>query len=264
MTNLSEKQHWDGVHRDNGKILGKLLRFPIVKSILIWFHNWEFYTICSKYINPSYKNIFEIGCAPGNYLIKFHELFWLHPSGIEYSEPGVRVLEQNFKANNIDADIIHGDFFDTKFLSENEWKYDIVYSMGFIEHFDDPRSVIENHFRITKKDGLVIIVIPNLSYFNKIMTEKTILDIHNRTIMNIDVLRKLFDGYTIISGSYLGWFFNFGLFQYKNPILEKVRLIFFIFQRLLVDPIIMLLYKLWINLSNKYTSPSLMIICKKN
>lgn len=264
MTNLSEKQHWDDVHINNGVILKNLLRFPIIKNILIWFHNWEFYKICSKYIEPNHKNVFEIGCAPGNYLIKFHELFGLHPSGIEYSEPWVKVLEENFSTNNIEANIISWNFFDANFLNSNEWVYDIVYSIGFIEHFDDPSVSIDNHFKITKKWWLVVIVIPNLSYLNKVLTEKSILDIHNLGIMDIEILKKKFDKYEVVEYWYLWWLFNIWLFSYKNRILEKIRFTFFIVQRLFIDPIFMILYKIWINFSNKYTSPSLIIVCKKN
>ncbi len=264
MTNLSEKHHWDSVHKNNGMVLKNLLKFPIIKDILIWFHNWEFYKICSKYIKPAYQNIFEVGCAPGNYLIKFHELFWLHPNGIEYSEPWIQVLKENFTSNHIDANIIPWDFFDPHFLETNEWLYDVVYSMGFIEHFDNPSISIENHFKIAKKWGLVIVVIPNLTGINKVFTEKAILDIHNLSIMDNEVMKSLFEKYEILESWYLGWLFNIGLFCYKNPILEKIRFFFFMIQRLFIDPIYMILYKIWINFSNKYTSPSLIVVCRKN
>lgn len=263
MTRLSDKQHWDDVHVNNGKILEKLLRFPLIRSILIGFHNFEFYKRCSQYITSEQKDVFEIGCAPGNYLLRFHELFWLTPGGIEYSEPGIQVLDKNFSSQGIEAKFIHGDFFDESFLESHRDMHDIVYSMGFIEHFDDTRSVIDKHFTITKPGWLVIIVIPNLSYLNKCMTEKAILDIHNRAIMNIETFRWLFEWYDMLWSGYIGWFFNLGLFQYKSPVPEKIRLVFFVFQRLLIDPIMILLSKVWIHITTRYTSPSLMMICRK-
>ncbi len=260
---LSEKEYWDGVHKDKSVTTRSFFKLPGIKNIVMWFNNREFYRICKKHFKKEYKNIFEVGCAPGNYLINFNELFGLQANGIEYSQDWVNILNKNFKKNNIQWNVIHWDFFDKKFLEENKEKYDIVYSLWFIEHFDNPQEAIDNHFKIAKKWWLVIITMPNLHYWNKYLTKKNILDIHNLNIMKLDVLKKLLKEHNIIKLKYFWWLFNIWLFSYSNIFIEKTRFILFILQRLIFDPISIILYKLGINLSNKYTSPGIIVICKK-
>lgn len=257
MTNLSEKKHWNTIHKN------KSISFLNIFSFFEWIQNYEFFKICSNNINNTYNSVFEVWCAPWNYLIKFNKKFNLNINWIEYSEEWIIITKNNFKINNIKSNIIHWDFFDNDFLKNNYEKYDIVYSIWFIEHFDDPSITIDNHFKITKKWWLVVISIPNLSYLNKCLSPKKILNIHNLEIMNLIKLKQYFLKYNIIELKYSWWLFNFWLFYYKNPILEKIRFLLFIIQRLIFDPIFILLFKLWIDLSNKYTSPQILIICKK-
>lgn len=261
---LSEKKYWDSVHKDKSVTTRRFFRLPGIKNIVMWFQNWQFYRICKKYIKKEYKNIFEIWCAPGNYLINFYKLFWLHPNGIEYSKDWVNMLYKNFERNNIKANIIHWDFFDKAFLESHKEAYDVVCSLWFIEHFNNPKEAIENHFKITKKWWLIIIVIPNLYYWNRYLTEKNILNIHNLHIMKLDVLKDVLKKHNIIKIKYFWWLFNIWLFSYKSKFLEKIRLFFFVLQRIIIDPISMMLCKIWIDLSNKYTSPSIIVICKKD
>lgn len=265
MTRLSDKSHWDHVHETASFTFQESLnRFPIFRFFSLGFSNWEFFHLVKKHLHGKELNTFEIGCAPGNYLVKFHQLFGLSPAGIEYSDAGVEVLKQNFSKNHIDAELIHGDFFDDSLIEKNKEKFDIVYSLGFIEHFDDPSDCIKRHFELTKKWGMVVVVIPNLQHLGGVLTEENVLAIHNRNIMHLDVFKNFFKGYAIEEARYFWGFFNTGLYFYKNPILEKIRFIFFLFQRFILDPISWLLYKIGINLSNKYTSPSLIVIARKD
>lgn len=262
---LSEKKYRNSVHKNKSVMTKSVFSLPIIKHIVVWFHNWELYSICKKYFKKDYKNIFEVWCAPWNYLIQFHKIFWLFPNGIEYTKDGFDILKKNFRENNITSNLIYWDFFDKQFLTNNKEKYDITYSLWFIEHFSNPKEAIENHFTITKKWGLVVLTMPNLYYLNKYLTEKGILNIHNLSIMNLDVLRNsLLKEYNILELKYFGGLFNIGQFSYRNKFLETIRFILFVFQRILIDPLFILLSLFWISLSNKYSSPSIIVICKKN
>ena len=42
-----------------------------------------------------------------------------------------------------------------------EASFDLVYSLGVIEHFEDARSIVEKHLFLTKPGGRVVISIPN-------------------------------------------------------------------------------------------------------
>lgn len=96
MKELSEKSYWDGVHRDKSIIIKSLIKMPFIDWFLVGFHNWQFYRYVRKYLKKGYKNIFEVGCAPGNYLLQFASRFDLDPAGIEYSGDGVEATKKNF------------------------------------------------------------------------------------------------------------------------------------------------------------------------
>lgn len=256
-TPLSKNKYWDNIHKD------KSLRFANIWVILEGLQNFEYFHTIKKYLKADYKNIFEVWCAPWNYLIRFHKRFWLSPNWIEYAHAWFEKTIDNLKINNIEWNIIFGDFFDKNFLLENKEKFDVVYSIWFIEHFEKVDEVIANHFAITKNWWLVIIAIPNLQYINGCFAEKSMLNIHNLAIMDIEVLHKYFHEYEILEIKYIGWLLNIGLLHYKNPLIEVVRFSLFILQRLLLDPVFILLRQIGINLSNKYSSPQILIVCRK-
>jgi SAM-dependent methyltransferase len=139
--------------------------------------------------------IFEIGCAPGKWIGHLSIANKLVPCGIEYSPLGQKATLKNFEILNIKAgDLYIGDFFKI----EPEAKYDIVMSLGFIEHFEDPGIVIERHLQWLKSGGLLILGIPNFTGLYKwaqYILDKTLLDKHNLSIMNesyfLDIATRL-------------------------------------------------------------------------
>ncbi len=251
------KAHRDYVHTDQSKI--KVKTWPIFEGR----QNHEFFDICKKYLQGNtYKTLFEIGCAPWNYLIRFLEKYWYTPYGIEYSEQGYKRTVENLFSYKTKGEIFYGDFFDKEFIKNNKERYDVILSLGFIEHYDDPSEAIQNHFELAKKGGLVIITIPNLNGLNKTFVPQHIIDIHNTSIMNKHALKKLFAPYNVVTIQRYGGPINSWLYFYKNKLLETIRLAFFWFQRLIFDPIMILLYKLGIK-CNGNSAPQWIIICKK-
>ena len=101
----------------------------------------------------------EIGGAPGRYLAHFHREHGYSVHALEYSRVGAELARRNFELLGIDAGVTHGDMFDPEVELP---RFDIVYSLGLIEHFDDPVAVAEAHLRFAKPGGLLIVGAPNL------------------------------------------------------------------------------------------------------
>lgn len=150
-----------------------------------------------RFLDKGNKKILEIGCAKGKQLIHFSKEFGYEVCGIDYSEKGVELAKQNLKIAGVEGTILCEDVFQTSFKEES---FDIVYSMGLIEHFEDPSEIIDTHIKLLKKGGTLIITIPNfkdsLSFtLNKIRgKEKTLLETHNLSIMDKKVLSELLQG----------------------------------------------------------------------
>lgn len=269
MKKLAEKEYWDLVHKGN-------FNDNINKSFLIksWvkkqtrdysnFLIWE--VIIPKYLpkNNNFK-IMEIGCAPGKYLINFYKQFGYEPYGVEYSEKGVEITKKNFLSNNLNSDnIIHADFFDSDFQTNNKNKYDVIFSRGFIEHFDNVKGVVNLHKNLLNKNGYMVVMIPNLNGLNKIFAKilnKKSYDLHNTEIMDKNIFSKLFldNNLEEIYCNYVG-LFSFGLFNTN----KKWKYILWRLLLLVQRPFDFLLRILRLDyLRNKYLSPYLIFIGRK-
>jgi 2-polyprenyl-3-methyl-5-hydroxy-6-metoxy-1,4-benzoquinol methylase len=153
------------------------------------------------------KSFIEIGGFPGLYAAYFYN------NGI----PDVTLLDfhmnrdvvRNFERINRlppnSIQCIHSDFFD--FSSEK--KYDVVFSSGFIEHFEDTADVIRRHVELMSEQGQLLIVIPNFLGLNgKIQQrfDRENLDAHNLRSMDIACLKQIMQTFDLqdLSVDYLG------------------------------------------------------------
>jgi 2-polyprenyl-3-methyl-5-hydroxy-6-metoxy-1,4-benzoquinol methylase len=158
-------------------------------------------------VDPS-LSILEIGGAPGEYLVYMSKKFGYSVNSMDYSSIGNKKTRETFEINRIPITIFEKDLFSS---NEGLPLFDIVYSLGFIEHFDNPKSIIAKHLEVLKPGGIILIGVPNLSgiyhVFLKHLSpshDKT----HNLRIMDIrcwDQFEKDFN-LTRIFQSYVGGF----------------------------------------------------------
>ncbi len=270
MKKLAEKEYWDSIYKKiNNKDNGRFSKFKeYIKNITRDYSNFIMWDVLiSKYLpQKDGLKIIEIGCAPGKYLINFNKKFAYEPYGVEYSEKGVQITKENFiKAELNPENIIHRDFFDPSFESEYKEKFDIVFSRGFIEHYDDVKLVVDKHLKLIKRGGYVIISIPNLSGLNKLLAKFLNLasyNLHNTSIMDKNIFIKLFDDEKIdrLYFDYVG-IFSFGLFNTNSKFKYYLYRLLLLIQR----PFDLLLRILFGNnlLKSRYSSPYLLFIGKK-
>lgn len=130
----------------------------------------------------------EIGCAPGKMLSWVAGVLGAHVSGLDLSDPGIRVARKLFAELGLSADLRRENVFETSFAEES---FDVVYSAGVIEHFEDPSDLVRIHTRLVKPGGLALITIPNLrGLYGRLASQET-LDIHNLDIMTPAAMRRL-------------------------------------------------------------------------
>jgi len=148
----------------------------------------------------------EIGCHPGSWLWYFNELFGYKVSGVEYVEWCAAETQEALEASGVSAEIIHADFFDIS-GPDCSRQWDIVFSAGFVEHFDDVTDVIQRHGNVCRPGGYVVILIPNHtgiygSIMKRVAPEKHA--VHN--LMGLDCLVSgvVQSGLPTIAAEYLG------------------------------------------------------------
>ena len=113
--------------------------------------------LCKEKINGK---VLECGCFPGKWLAWFNKELNMQPYGIDTlpSEQTISFLKNhNIKAQIKQADVRKIPFKDNYF--------DVVYSFGLIEHFDDHKALIKEMARVLKKDGILITSWPNTLKF---------------------------------------------------------------------------------------------------
>lgn len=125
----------------------------------------------------SAESIIEVGCAPGAWLRYMAEEFNLQISGIDYSEVGVQLTRENLSQAQLDVELLQLDFMEDALPKE---RWDVAYSMGFIEHFTDLDEVIARHARLVKPGGKVIVFAPNLK--SAVGRAKGIIDAKNMAL----------------------------------------------------------------------------------
>ncbi len=132
----------------------------------------------------SYLKVLEIGGANGNFLKNIYCLGNCRIASIDFSKKGNKLLKENLEKDNIEPyKIITADVLNYSVKD----KFDIVYSLGFIEHFNNPELVIKSHLKFLKKNGLLILGLPDLSNLNGILLKNLDRDFynkHNIKIMN--------------------------------------------------------------------------------
>ena len=105
----------------------------------------------------------ELGGAPGKYLAYMHRTFGYQVSCLDDSARGCEASRENLRLLGIPGTVIEGDLFDDDLTLP---RFDVVYSLGLIEHFTDPALAVERHVRLLKQGGLLVLGVPNFQGIN--------------------------------------------------------------------------------------------------
>jgi len=136
---------WKGINR---------VSFDVNKTPYIWSY---YERLLGRY-NFKSKKILEFGCGTGiNSTImasKGAKLVFY-----DSSRQALGLVKKNLDALSLDAELVHGDVFDSDFDRE----FDLVHSEGLVEHFLEPRrqEIVDIHARAVKNGGNLLIIVPH-------------------------------------------------------------------------------------------------------
>lgn len=224
-TKLSEKSYWDAILS-----AAKLPLRVKMKQYSPWLIN-TFFSETLKTTN--YRTLLEAGAGSSAWLPFLASEYGLRVSGLDYSEEGCRICEENLKMQGINYDeVICTDIF--KWTGTK--KYDIIISLGLIEHFDNPVEILQIFGQHLQKGGTVITVVPNLIGFSGWLTKVFIPDVYkiHKRISKED-LRTMHQnsGFKILRNDYTGFFYPMiipwnvkdkGLFFRNKTFLRRITL----------------------------------------
>ncbi len=121
--------------------------------------------LLSKLINKYQKKdkqylLIELGCGASSFLPYLSNKYNnFHLFGIDKSLMGCKLAFINNNNLNSTNNIIYGDILKNPIKPGS---FDIVFSFGLIEHFDNPDIILKKHIDLLKPGGLLICIVPNV------------------------------------------------------------------------------------------------------
>jgi 2-polyprenyl-3-methyl-5-hydroxy-6-metoxy-1,4-benzoquinol methylase len=151
---LSKQEYWDNVL--------SAAKLPRINSRSTYNYRVTMDFVDSILAGNNYKTFLEVGCGSSGWLPYFAKKYNFKVSGIDYSEAGCRICEENLRIQGIDYDeIICKDLFEID--KGFEKKYDVIFSYGVIEHFKNADEVVAIMKSLLNKGGIMITLVPNLN-----------------------------------------------------------------------------------------------------
>ncbi len=100
----------------------------------------------------------EVGGAPGQYIVYLSRHFNCSICVLDNSPAGCEMTRQNLRLLGIAGRVVEQDLFDYR---DDLGRFDAVYSLGLVEHFEDLTGVVRAHLRLVQPGGLLIVGCPN-------------------------------------------------------------------------------------------------------
>ena len=127
--------------------------------------------------------VFEVGCVPGGLLAYFHKEFGYNVAGLDYT-PHLDLVRATLVLNDVPAaELFEADFL--QFTSARQ--YDVVFSHGFIEHFEHYVEVIKKHVALVRPGGYLVLIVPNYTHVQYLLHK--VFDAENLTRHRFEVMR---------------------------------------------------------------------------
>jgi SAM-dependent methyltransferase len=138
---------------------------------------------------PPAAHVLEVGCAPARWLLFYEERFGAKVEGVEYSAKGAALSRKNLEQARVEGTIHQADFF-----AMDAHAFELVLSLGFIEHFDDVDAAFDRHVQFVAPGGRLVIGVPNyrgLNRFIQWLADPGHLQLHNLQAMKPSLYRRL-------------------------------------------------------------------------
>jgi 2-polyprenyl-6-hydroxyphenyl methylase/3-demethylubiquinone-9 3-methyltransferase len=146
-------RHWSGPRRDE--------RY----ATLGWVQQSYQYVALDRLLksvlprDPS-LSFMELGSGPARWMIYFAKTFGYRVTGCDTSALSCDLARRNLAAAGVSGTIEQQDFFTL------QGTYDVVFSGGVVEHFEDPSVPVAAFARLVRPGGFLVTDVPNLTGLN--------------------------------------------------------------------------------------------------
>ncbi len=239
--NLAKKEMWEGVaEKQHGR------SFLSYESV---FHK----LFADILPIDGEKTFIEIGASPGRNMVYFNRVFKYQVTGLDYVD-NFDECQQNMAQSKVNTySLINQDLFEYK----PEQQYDVVFSSGFIEHFDDWKKAMDAIQKFVKPGGYVITSCPHYRGFHYIIRKLLTPDIfsyHNLEMMKPSAFKDYYQNKQVepLYCNYFGLFDYWDQHAYKYPLR---RLVTRVLEKISS-------YCKGVNIPNRFFSPHVLCVVK--
>ena len=219
--NLTEPSFWEN-YWDNREISPKKKR----QSLLII----ELLDLISQKL-PKVKglNILEIGGGSGEYLLHLVKTNRYNAHSLDYSAIGNEQTLRSFSKAMETVVVYERDLFGQNLDLP---RFDIVFSLGLIEHFENTDLIVQKHLEFVKPGGILLLGVPNYAGIYKPILNRlapSVGQTHYFKVMNLNEWETFENKFEldILFKDYIGGFepLNMKKIEVKTPLNKFIYLI---------------------------------------
>lgn len=107
----------------------------------------------SKVIGWRGKKVLDVGCGTGNFAALVAKKGAKRVLGIDYADEAIKIAQEAHKRKNLE--------FNKSDVSKISEKFDVIVSIGTLEHMDNPLKVLKQFKKQLRPNGKIILTNPN-------------------------------------------------------------------------------------------------------
>lgn len=151
MKRLTDLGYWDSTYWGSAR--------PQRLKFLYRDMDYEFVRLLRRYGQGSGTKTLELGAGGSRMLPYLERKFQYQTLGTDFSLVGCRLLQANYSLAGSTGRVICEDLFSSSLKAGS---FDLIFSFGLIEHFDETRAALEAHLRLLRPGGALVVTVPNL------------------------------------------------------------------------------------------------------
>jgi len=123
-----------------------------------------------RYVDWSARpRLLEIGCGRSPWLAYFAQRKNCSVFGIDIEPFAAQLARANLAGAGAKGEVFCGDGFDLAANKSLLQRFDLIYSWGVMEHFDDPARRLSRAAEYLRPGGRIVTLVPNLQGVNSLM-----------------------------------------------------------------------------------------------
>lgn len=131
----------------------KIINNYLCENRVNFFH--EIFNTCKKYLRG---RLIDVGCGSGDFLKIINENnIDCEIHGFDFSSSAIQRCKKNIPKGHF----LNGNIYEMAYLDK---MFNVIFCIEVLEHLEKPAEVLKEMLRICKRDGIIIITIPNGIY----------------------------------------------------------------------------------------------------